>query len=185
MKKHFLYLLIICVCWACGETQTNTNTHNTDLIDSGNTSSKSQLLDQEKFSLKYPQGWAVSQGKATGELAILSTEQTSATDQVKERLSIKLDRSNTTPFTLEGIAQITKEQLKKAQPGAKISAEDTKENYFELEYTDNQNDQKMKWKQRIWVKGKEAFVLIYTAEYENFGKYQKEVNQIMNSFKIK
>lgn len=192
MKKYFLYLLIICLCWACGETQTSTNnTHSTtNLTDSGKTSStstpsKSQLLDQEKFSLEYPQGWTVGQGKATGELAILSTEQTSATDQIKEKLSIKLERSSTTPFTLESIAQIAKEQLKKTQPDAKISDEESKESYFELEYTGNQNDQKMKWKQRIWVKGKEAFVLIYTAEYENFGKYEKEVNQIMDSFKIK
>ncbi|OJJ17519.1 hypothetical protein BKI52_27020 [marine bacterium AO1-C] len=189
MNKHFIYLLIICVFWACAEPSTNT-TNNT----SQDTTSKKQqtppqntphTLDQEKFSLQYPTGWKVTEGSTSGKLATLTTEQTSAQDQVREQVTITLQRSSTEAFTIDKLEKIIESQVSKEVKAIKVTDKEKQANYVEMEYTGNLNDRKMKWKKRAWIKGKEALVMTYQAEFESFDKYLKEVNSMMNSFKIK
>lgn len=194
--KQLSYLLMICLLWACGEptsqsgTNTTTNNTTTSTKNNGNNTppnkEEGQLLDQEKFVLKYPANWKINTGeKAAGELVTLISDVTSTQDRFRETLSISIKRSDTKPFTLEGFAKIIKEHLIKEQPKAKIVDEEMKDNYFELEYVGDYKDQKMKWRQRAWVKGKEAFVALYMADHDDFKKHEAEANLMMDSFKIK
>jgi len=194
MNKHSIYLFIICIFWACAETGTQTTQETTNTTTPQDTSEKkeqntitnsTQTLDQDKFSLQYPAGWKVTEGNTSGKLATLTTEQTSAQDQFREQVNITLQRSSTEAFTLEKLAGIIEQQVKKEVKAVNITDKETKADYFEMEYTGNIDDRKMKWKKRTWIKGKEAFIMTYLAEFESFDKYLKDVNEMMNSFKVK
>ncbi|WP_299460824.1 hypothetical protein [uncultured Microscilla sp.] len=193
--KQLSYILIICLLWACGETSTQSNntsdtsattTVNKNDNDTPPAKAENNLLDHEKFLLKYPKNWKKSnKTNKAGELANLVIEATSAQDRFRETLGIFIRRADTQPFTLKSFANIIKEQLKKEQPTAKIVEEEMKPTYFEVEYVGDYKDQQMKWRQRAWVNGKEAFVAIYTAGHDDFKAHEPEVNLMMNSFKIK
>jgi hypothetical protein len=193
--KQLSYLLIICMLWACAEptneSGNNTSTtHTTTTKNNDNntppTKAEAQLLDQEKFVLKYPANWKINTGeKAAGELVNLISDATSTQDRFRETFSVSIKRSETQPFTLESFAKIIKKQLKKEQPNIKVIDEETKDGYFEMEYVGDYKDQKMKWRQRAWVKGKEAFVATYMADHGDFKNHEAEANLMMDSFKIK
>lgn len=193
MKKLSIYLLLVCLLWACGETSTQSNNHTTTTTDTAKKTSKTPtnntgtLLDRDKFSLQYPKNWHIStkKGKEAGELLELISETISTTDQFREKVNIFIRRSEKTPFTVKSFAAIAKERLKKIKPDARIIDEDTNEKFFEIEYVGYYKKEQMKWKQRAWVKGKEAFVATYMADHDDFNAHEKEANLIMDSFKIK
>lgn len=193
--KQLSYLLIICMLWACAEptndSGNNTTTTNTTAAKNNDnntppTKAEEQLLDQEKFVLKYPANWKINTGeKAAGELVSLISDATSTQDRFRETFSVAIKRSETKPFTLESFAKIIKKQLKKEQPNIKVIDEEIKEGYIEMEYVGDYKDQKMKWRQRAWIKGKEAFVATYMADHDDFKNHETEANLMMNSFKLK
>ena len=192
MKKLSIYLLVVCLLWACDETtQTNNNTSATDTSQKTNktpvATSKNNLLDRDKFSLKYPKNWHIStkKDKEAGELVELISETVSTTDQFREKINVFIRRSDKMPFTVKSFAEIAKKRLKKRKPDARIVDEDINEKYFEIEYVGNYKKEQMKWKLRAWVKGKEAFVATYMADHDDFNTHEKEANLIMDSFKIK
>ncbi|HAS46395.1 MAG TPA: hypothetical protein DCS93_38295 [Microscillaceae bacterium] len=192
MNKRFIYLLLIGMFWACAETSTQTTNENTTTIQDTSekkeqtpTGNTPQTLDQAKFSLQYPTGWTVTKGNTPGQLATLTTEQTSAQDQFREQVHITLQRSSTEAFTLKKLAGIIEKQVTKEVKAINITDKETKNDYFEMEYIGNMDGRKMKWKKRAWVKNKEALIMTYLAEFENFDKYIKEVNEMMGSFKAK
>ena len=138
-----------------------------------------------KFSIKYPEGWLKQPN--TNIVVFLSPKE-NAMDAFQENVNVIFQDLSKQPMSLEQYTELTKKQVIDnfgtsaivVLKNATISGQQGKE----LIYNMNYQGKKLKVRQCWIIKGKAAYLLTYTAEPEQYNKYENTATEIIGSFKV-
>lgn len=138
------------------------------------------------FSLDRPESWTQQEGYMGTAVLFLSPLE-NKNDAFMENVNVVVEDFKQ-PLTLKKYTALTVEQLKQYITDAAILSVNSMRAvhgpYSEIVYTGRQGQYELKWLCRIYLSGKRAYVVTYTAEFGQFNKYLTVANPVLSSFKV-
>jgi hypothetical protein len=150
---------------------------------------KWRLLDEDIYSIEYPDDWVVDKSRDSGTRFFLSSPPSSTQDKFRENVNLIIQDLKGQNINLDKYVAITEEQIKTLLTNGNI-LKSTRMNSnvissHQFIYTGKIGDFNFKFLQYIWILGEKAFVLTLTCEANEFDKYRETGEKILNSFKMK
>lgn len=137
------------------------------------------------FSIKYPETWTK---QPNPNIMVFLSPKEGVMDMFQENVNVILQDLSRQPMSLEQYTAITKKQVVDNFGASSIlSIKDiiiAGEHAKELTYNMNYQGKKLKVKQSWLLKGNSAYLLTYTAEPEQYVKYESLAMEMIQSFKI-
>lgn len=138
-----------------------------------------------KFTINYPDKWVKKNN--VNSIVFLSPKENDK-DLFQENLNLMLQDLSKKPMNLEQYTELTKKQIVDnlgasaivSLKNVTISGQQGKEFVYNMNYQGN----KLKVKQCWIIKNHNAYLLTYTAEPEQYNKYENIAVEMMNSFKL-
>ncbi len=137
---------------------------------------------EKHYTIKYPSEWTKSEQK--GYVAFLSPLD-SASDDFRENVNVMVQDLSANPVDLDQYTSITKSQIEGMEGSSIISIKDKmvgglkgKEVNYNLKY----NGRLLRLKAYYTIKGKEAYLLTFTALPESYSRYELVGKDVMDSF---
>jgi len=171
MKKIFLSVLIIFCAFfqlqAQEETAWKTNT-------------------EAGISIKCPEDWTNQKG-LMGTTIFVASPLESEKDGFSENVNLVVEDLQGMEIGIEEYAEFTKAQIEALITNSKILKAEKitfqEKDAYTMEYTGQQGQYKLHWKQIYFIKKGKAYILTYTAEGDKFAKYLPTADRIIQSFK--
>ena len=150
--------------------------------------SETKILKTKNYSISYPSDWTVDQTNQMGTDFIILSQLTSESDLFSENVNLIVQDLTGYDLDLAAYTQLSIDQIKALITDAElISSEKINgaENDFQkVIYTGRQGQYQLKFEQYYLVENNKAYVLTLTCEIDQFDSYQKQGEQILNSFKL-
>ena len=168
-------------------------TKNSSQISTKDNSSKIQnkwkLLDEDSYSIEYPDDWVEDKSGDSGTSFVLFSPLSSNQDKVRENINLMIQDLKGQNINLDKYVAITEKQIKTLMTNGNI-LESTRINSNGISshkfiYRGKMGDFDFKFLQYVWILGEKAFLLTLTCEANEFDKYRETGEKIINSFKIK
>ncbi len=181
MKITHTFLAIIAIFFtSCNDDKKNEN-NNAD-----EEKSEWKQLDVPEYTIKVPSAWLLEQMES--DFRVYSPKQ-SDTDPFQENVNVLVQDLTGMQIDLDSFTRLSLAQLDSMF--ANTDFEDVKRvndengDHDMLVYSGTVNEVEYKWKQNYLVANDRAFVLTYTAVKDQYDKYLKTADEIMNSFRLK
>ncbi|MBA3704323.1 MAG: hypothetical protein H0W84_00030 [Bacteroidetes bacterium] len=138
-----------------------------------------------KFSIKYPATWIK---QPNPNIMVFLSPKENVMDMFQENVNVILQNLSRQPMTIEQYTEVTKRQVvDNFGASAIVSLKNVTiagETGRELIYNMNYQGKKLKVKQCWIIKNHNAYLLTYTAEPEQYNKYENIAVEMTNSFKL-
>lgn len=148
-----------------------------------------KTIDENTYSVQYPENWELNTDKSMGTSFILFTQQTSTDDKFRENVNLIIQNLEGYNLNLDDYVTISEEQINKMVTNGKIieSKRLFKNNseFQKVIFTGDQGIFKLKFVQYYFIKDEKAFVLTFTSEQEQFENYKLISEKILASFILK
>lgn len=165
---------------ACGQSQTDKSEYK---ISDWNS------ISEDKYEIKYPPNWEVNRSGQMGTSFILLSPLSNGADNFKENVNLLIQDLTGYELSLEQYVEISEGQIKTMVTEGEIILSEPKQignnEYQKVIYTGKQGIFNLKFEQYYWVVDKQAVILTLTCKEDEFDKYQKIGEEILNSFKMK
>jgi len=154
-----------------------------------NTQNDWKTLDENGYSIKYPDGWELNKSGQMGTSFMLLTQLSSAQDKFRENVNLIIQDLTGQNIDLSKYVEISEGQIKSL--GANGNLLESKrlnsngKNFQKVIYSLKQGIYNLNIEQYYWVEKDKAFVLTLTCETSEFPKYKETGEKILNSFKLK
>ena len=183
----FLFLSVSSCVQSLGKTQNSSHISTKD--NSSKLQYKWKLLDEDIYSIEYPDDWTKSKSGDLGARFILLSPLSSKQDKFSENVNLIIQDLKGQNIDIDNYVAISEKQIKTLLVNGNI-LESTKINsdgisYHKLIYTGQMGDFDLRFLQYVWILREKAFVLTLTCEANEFDKYKETGEKIINSFKIK
>lgn len=146
-------------------------------------------ITEEKYEIKYPSNWDANQSGQMGTSFILLSPLTNESDNFKENVNLLIQDLAGYDLNLDQFVEVSEAQIKNMVTEGKIILSERKhkndKKYQKVIYTGKQGIFSLKFEQYYWVIENQAFILTFTCKEDEFEKFQKTGEKILNSFKIK
>lgn len=148
-----------------------------------------KTIAQSNYSLQYPADWELNESGQLGTTLILFSPLESADDTFRENINLIVQDLTGYNLDLDKYAKISEEQVKTMITNSKIveskKIPSNPNPYHKIIYTGTQGVFDLKFEQYYFIVDNKAYILTFTAERDNFGKFKKTGEEILNSFIIK
>lgn len=150
---------------------------------------KWKLLDEDRYSIEYPDDWVEDKSGDSGTSFVLFSPLSSNQDKVRENINLMIQDLKGQNINLDKYVAITEKQIKTLMTNGNI-LESTRINSngvssHKFVYSGKMRGFDFKFLQYVWILGEKAFLLTLTCEANEFDKYRETGEKIINSFKIK
>lgn len=152
-----------------------------------NKNESNHLLEIRKneYVIQYPEELSIDES-IEGLEFIIYTEKSHEEDDFIENINLIIQSLDTLDIDLEQFAQISLNQVAEVQ-GEIISMDliqDNQEDYYRMISIIPMHEQNLKFLQHFYVYNKNAYVLTFSSELDEFDKYAEEMEEIMSSFRF-
>lgn len=182
--RTFLTLILALHILACNET--NYRSSEESYTEAG-TDWLSLRTDQ--FEIEYPNDWKLDQSGQMGTRFFLYSPVVDEDDPFTENVNLVIQDLRGYDMDLDQFVEVSLDQINTLATDGKILSSDRKkqgsQEFHQLIYTAKQGIFALKFEQRYWVIGEEAFVLTFTSEEEEFEPFQDTAEKIFSSFTLK
>jgi hypothetical protein len=148
-----------------------------------------KTIDENTYSVQYPENWELNTDKSMGTSFILFTQQTSTDDKFRENVNLIIQNLEGYNLNLDDFVTISEEQINKMVTNGKIikSKRLFKNNseFQKVIFTGDQGLFQLKFAQYYFIKDEKAYVLTFTSEQEQFENYKLISEKILASFILK
>ena len=145
-----------------------------------------KTINDNTYSIQYPDNWELNTEKSMGTSFILFTEQTSSEDKFRENINLIIQNLEGYNLNLDDYVAISEEQISKMVTNGKIidSKRSNKNNteFQKVIFTGKQGLFQLKFVQYYFIKDEKAYVLTFTCEEIQYEKYIFITDQILDSF---
>ena len=166
--------------FACGETDTKG--------EPAKIEEKWITLNDDGYSIDYPESWEVSKSGQMGTVFIISSQLTSDDDSFKENVNFLIQDLTGAGMDLEKYVEVSTEQVQTLiTDGDVTESERRKSNgkdFHRILYSGKQGIFHLMFEQYYWVIENKAYVLTFTCEEDTYDEYKKIGEQILNSFEF-
>jgi hypothetical protein len=174
MKKHILLLVAITISLLSFSQEKSDSDWST--------------LDENDFSVDYPNSWQLNtSGKMNSVFFLHSEPETN--DTFSENINLITQDLSQQKMSLTEFVDLSLDQVKTALPDSEIIKSEFKEKkgtqYYEVIWKGYVADNNLQFKQYLFMKDNNAYILTFTALQSTFDAYLPKVNKIFNSFKLK
>ncbi len=136
------------------------------------------------FTINYPAEWT----RKTANQAVVFLRPREGDDSFKENVNLMLQDLSANPMTLQEYTDLSKKQVTDnlgagailSLKNIKLAGQQAREFVFNMTY----KDRNLKVKQYWFIKDNTAYLLTYTADPDEFDKYDDTATEIMKSFKF-
>jgi hypothetical protein len=158
----------------------------TAAISFGQETNNWKQLEQNGYSIEYPNDWDLDTSGQMGSSFIIFSKQSSTQDQFRENINLIIQNLTGYTINLDQYTEISLGQIKTMITNGNIlESKRLKANGPEFQkvvYTGDQGIYKLKFEQYYWIKNNEAYVLTFTTEVDQFDSYKETGEKILNSF---
>lgn len=148
-----------------------------------------KTINDNTYSIQYPDNWELNTEKSMGTSFILFTEQTSSEDKFRENINLIIQNLEGYNLNLDDYVAISEEQISKmVTNGIIFESKRLNTNNTEFQkviFTGKQGLFQLKFVQYYFVKDEKAYVLTFTCEEIQYEKYSLISDQILESFLFK
>jgi len=148
-----------------------------------------KTLNNSEFSINYPKNWELNSSGQMGTRFIIFSQLTDKNDQFKENVNLIIQDLTGYDFDLNKYVELSENQIKTMITESNILINEritkNKKEYQKIIYTGRQGVYDLKFIQYYWLENNKAYVLTFTAEVNEFTKFKKTSENILNSFKLK
>jgi len=148
-----------------------------------------KTLNNSEFSINYPKNWELNSSGQMGTRFIIFSQLTDKNDQFKENVNLIIQDLTGYDFDLNKYVELSENQIKTMITESNILINKritkNKKEYQKIIYTGRQGVYDLKFIQYYWLENNKAYVLTFTAEVNEFTKFKKTSENILNSFKLK
>lgn len=141
-------------------------------------------ISRKGFSIQYDSSFRLDESGQNGTEFYLFTP-TSPGDDFSENINLMIQNLGVLKYDLNQFIVLSEKQI--TASGKLVESIRKKENgqeYHVLVFEAQMNGFDLKFLQYDYVKNDKAYVLTYTAKREEFENYRKEMEKVMNSFKL-
>lgn len=147
-------------------------------------------LDKPGFSIRYPGNWQMQTSENPQVALILMSPQENDSDLFRENINLLVQDLNGLNMDLNSYTKLSESQISQALKKAKIDLSkrlfDPQGNeYHKLIYSGEQGGYHLKFEQLYRLHNNKAWVLTYTAVLDDFERFRKTGEAIMESLIIK
>lgn len=157
--------------------------------DKKGTATKWLTLEQEDYTVQYPENWELDQSGQMGAEFILFAPQSYAKDDFRENVNLMLQDLTGYNLDLDGLIELSERQISAALSNSNILLSErvtiAEGEYHKLLYTADMAPYQLKFEQYCRVIDNTAVILTFTCEIDMFNTYQEVGERILNSFKWK
>ncbi|MGB3849496.1 MAG: hypothetical protein WA958_05975 [Tunicatimonas sp.] len=179
MRKTNLIGLLILVLYGACHGQNTTQPADQDW----------QSLTENGYTISYPTEWSLDQSGQMGTSFILLSPLSSSEDKFRENVNLIVQDISAYDLDLDQYVKISEDQVKTMITNANILLSERVEQngsaFHKVVYTGQQGAFDLKFEQYYWVEGKEAYVLTFTAQVDQFDAYQPTGERVLDSFRTK
>lgn len=184
----FLGIAILLISFtACGQS-TKKNEGTTKQNGVTTTKNGWKTLTENGYSIQYPENWELNKSGQMGMSFIVLSRLTSEQDKFKENVNLMIQDLTGQNINLDKYVQISEGQISTMLTNGKlIESSRLNENNSEFHkfvYSAEQGIYKLKTEQYCWVKNEKAYILTLSCEIDQYEKYKKTGEQILNSFRF-
>lgn len=144
---------------------------------------------KDNYSIQFPDEWRLDKSGLMGAKFILFSPLDGENDNFSENVNLLIQDLTGKDIDLETFTDITEKQIKEFfKDGKLLESTRVKKSGHPAQkiiYYGKQQGMTLKWMQYFWVLNEKAYVLTFTSKKETYGQYIEEVEQIMDSFKVK
>ena len=188
MKRSFKCLkylfLIVLTTFSCSVAFGQT----TKIENSKDVPENWKTINTPDYFIEYPDSFELNTTGEMGTCFILFSKPDSPNDLFKENVNLIIQNLNN-DINLDKFVEITENQLKTFMTNGKlIESKRIKFDHSEFQkfvFSGTQGIFHLKFEQYDWVKNNKAYILTLSCETNQFERYKKVGEEIMNSFKIK
>jgi len=143
-------------------------------------------FSEQGIELKYPKNWQVTKDPILGEVARFVVPVQGSSDGFQESLRITIEPLPTPMFSLEDYSNQAVQRISQLLTNDPISAIKTELSGLEAAEVvyHNKEDLRLKTKQIWTVKDNQVYIITYTAETQEFNRFEGQVKKTMRSLKI-
>jgi len=182
MKKiKFLGIVILLISiTACGKS---TKKNEVTTIISG-----WKTISENGYLIQYPENWDLSKSGQMGMSFVVFSRLTSEQDKFKENVNLFIQDLTGQHINLDKFVQISEGQISTMLTNGKLlessRLNENNSEFHKFIYTADQGIYKLKTEQYCWVRNEKAYILTLSCEIDQYEKYKKTGEQILNSFKF-
>lgn len=180
MKQLKVTALIVSMIWLYSCNQTAVKNESAKVLEGW------KLLQENGYSLQYPQDWTLDQSGQSGTSFIVLSQPSSPDDLFRENVNLLIQDLTGLNMDLDKYTEISLDQVKMMLTnGNIIESVRRKANGTEFQkvvYAGDQGVFKIYCEQYYWVKDKKAYVLTLTCESDQLDSYKEIGEKILNSF---
>lgn len=148
-----------------------------------------KIVDNEDFYFRYPKNWTLDITGQMGSSFIIFSELSSTKDNFRENINLLVQDLQNQPIGLDKFVEISSNQIKLNVKNGKIiesrRMKGKNSDFHKMIYSGDKADMKYKFVQYYWIKNGNAFILTFSCDLNEFGKYKATGEAIMNSFELK
>lgn len=145
------------------------------------------------FQILYPSNWTLDRSGMMGTRFILFSPQESDSDEFKENVNLNItDLGAPDIVNLDLFAKAAQEQITNMITDAEVVRTERIRrgpgefnDYYLVEFTGKQGKLSLHWQQRYWIKGRNAFILTFTAHHMAYERFQEVAESVMGSFALR
>jgi hypothetical protein len=182
MKSRIFSLLCLFAIATSCQKSSNSGISQPDVVLD---KSKFTTLDQDNYSIQYPNDWLIEKD-VTGEVAFfLYFDTARSEDEIGENINLMVQNVSSN-LTLDQYTKISLDDINRQ--GSVISSEKIitpSKEYQRVVCTMKMYNEDLKFIQHYIVKDAKVYVLTFTSMERNFSKFEKSAEQVMQSFSVK
>lgn len=147
-----------------------------------------KILNENGYSIQYPENWELNQSGQMGSSFILFSPVSSAQDTFRENVNLILQDLKGTNIDMNQFVELSEDQIKTMITDSKILENNREKvgskNYQKIIYTGKQGVFNLKFEQYYWVQHDMAYILTLTCEENQFNDFQETGEKILDSFQL-
>ncbi|WP_340200332.1 hypothetical protein [Ascidiimonas sp. W6] len=146
-----------------------------------------RTLENERFTISYPESWKADESGARGTALLLFVpSDPTVGGAFKDNINLLIQDLTGYELDLQGFTDLSLNQLKSMLPEVKMLSNERKKigdyDVQQLIFTAKQKGYDLKFEQRYWVIGKEAYVLTATYLETNAAAQEPMIVNVLNTF---
>lgn len=144
-------------------------------------------LKDAQYEISYPENWKLDQSGSRGTTFILYVPSPGEEVAFKDNINLMIQDLTGYDMDLQGFTDLSLTQLKQMIKGVELTSNDLKNdgthNYQRLIFSTSQMGLDLKFEQRYWVIGKNAYVLTATYLEKDAAYQEPAIEQVFDTFK--
>ena len=148
-----------------------------------------KTLDDEVFSIEYPETWEINTSGVMGTKFIMFSPLTSENDAFRENVNFLIQDLSGKKINLNQYVEVSETQVKTLLNNSEIieskRVKNKKQTYHKLIYTGEQGEFELHFEQYFFIVDDHAYVLTFSCEMDQLEDFQETGERIMNSFLLK